>query len=289
MNILAANQVSIDAMLANMRPKGHTSEPAKAMVAPQLPFDPIERAAWIESQIMHGEKRKYYRFRCQTKWWAPVVCDSSGCCLQCAYCWNAGRNASLPGSFMEPEKVAAKLNAIAHENHEWNFRTGGCEPILGEASTKHLARLIEASECSRFLIESNGVVLGENLELLDLLEPYKNIIWLRISAKADNAERFEKISGANADFFDRPFKACHEANRRGFDVALAYMPDFTNEEKLRRASGWNGVYDGEGLHLYRGTKALLIERKCWDLQYSTNVPKRPCWITSEKDGGWGSA
>jgi uncharacterized Fe-S cluster-containing radical SAM superfamily protein len=257
----------------------------------EFPFDPIERAKEIENLVMQGSKRKYYRFRYQEKWWAPVVADSVGCLLSCAYCWNHSKNRELPGKFMEPEEVAKKLNSLASKNGEWNMRTGGCEPILGEASLDHFVRLLDACECSRFLLESNGIVLGYHPEYIQKLLPYRNILRFRISAKADNPEVFEKITGAKREYFEYPFVAIREADRLGFSCDLAFMPEFTNERKLRRAAKWDGVCEGEHLTCYKGVKANLIQRDCWDLQYRCTEPEKPYWwITSEKndDERWGN-
>lgn len=258
----------------------------KPYSAPKLEsfsFDPIERARQIESLVMKDTKRKYYRFRCQKKWWAPVVADSVGCLIQCAYCWNAAKNRDLPGTFMAAGEVARRLNTLGAKHNEWYFRTGGCEPILGEASLNHYVELLEKCEASRFLLESNGIMLGYHPEYIKKLESFKDMLLFRISAKADTPERFEMISGAKKEFFEYPFIAIREAERMGFDCELAYMPEFTNERKLRKAARWNGKCDGENLTLYRGVKDNLLKRNCWGLQYSSIAPSRPIWADLKEE------
>lgn len=258
-------------------------KPSSAPILASFPFDPIERARLIESLVMKDTKRKYYRFRCQKKWWAPVVADSVGCLIQCAYCWNAAKNRDLPGTFMAAGEVARRLNTLGAKHNEMYFRTGGCEPILGEASLNHYVELLEKCEASRFLLESNGIMLGYYPEYIKKLEPFKDMLRFRISAKADTRERFEMLSGAKKEFFEYPFIAIREAERMGFDCDLAYMPEFTNEHKLRKAARWNGKCDGENLTLYRGVKDNLLKRNCWGLQYSSIAPSRPIWADLKEE------
>lgn len=257
--------------------------PTPAPLSLDMPFDPIERAREIESLVMKGSKRKYYRFRYQEKWWAPVVADSVGCLIQCAYCWNRSKNHDLPGRYMSAGEVAEKLNALGSKHNAWYFRTGGCEPILGEASLNHYVELLEKCEASRFLLESNGLMLGYHPEFIEKLEPFKDMLRFRISAKADTPERFEMLSGAKKEYFEYPFIAIREAEGMGFDCDLAYMPEFTNEHKLRKVARWDGKCDGENLTCYRGVKENLIKRNCWDLQYSSIAPSRPIWADMKEE------
>lgn len=287
--IIRAEEPEIKAMLANMRPKGHVAPataPQKAEpLSLQIPFDPLERAAWMESQIMRGSERKYYRFRYQAKWWAPSVADSSGCCIQCAYCWNASRNRELPGEYRSPEYVAARLKAMSREHkgsdRAFYMRTGGCEPILGEASLEHFVKILELCDCDRFLLETNGIMLGYHPEFFELLEPFKKQLWVRVCAKADNPKTFQLITCAKSEYFDRPFKAIHEAGDRGFLCSLAYMPEYTDMAKLRQISKWEGDYDFEHLTLYPGVAARLRERGC--LEIKKNRSPQPVFHPTKED------
>jgi uncharacterized Fe-S cluster-containing radical SAM superfamily protein len=234
------------------------------------PFDPIKRAQEIEGLVMEGDARKYYRFRYQQRWWAPSVADASGCCLSCAYCWNASRNQALPGKYCRPSTVAEKLNNMSTEHGDhpraYFMRTGGCEPVLGEKSMNHLIAVLDLLDCDRFLLETNGIMLGENPQFFEKLEQFKDMILVRVTAKAHSPERFERITGAKADFFDRPIRAIHEAGRRGFDCELAYMPDFCCGECLKKISGWGGRYDSERLKIYPKTMENLRARNVLDLR-----------------------
>jgi uncharacterized Fe-S cluster-containing radical SAM superfamily protein len=240
--------------------------------APKFPFDPLERAKEVEKIVMRGNCRLYYRFRYQgaDKWFAPSCADSVGCSLRCAYCWNRTRNTNFPGEFRSPEYVAQKLVALSapHTGEEGShyMRTGGCEPILGSASLRHLIAVWENLDFDNFLVESNGIVLGNHLEFFDLLEPWKKKITISICMKAHNAPIFEKITGAEAKYFSSPIWAIKEASRRGFYVRCVYMPEFTDLAKLKAIMGWGGEYLPENLKLYPNTKKNLIDRGCWELR-----------------------
>ena len=53
-----------------------------------FPFDPIQRSKDIESLVMQGNARHYYRFRYAKFYGSIVTADAVGCNLLCAYCWN---------------------------------------------------------------------------------------------------------------------------------------------------------------------------------------------------------
>lgn len=236
-----------------------------------IPFDMLEKAKETEGIVCSDNQRKYFRFRYQSQWWSPCVADASGCCLSCAYCWNVNRNKTLPGTFRSPEYVAKKLNSMPDKHREdWNrryMRTGGCEPVLGEKSLSHLIEVLKLLECEKFLLETNGMMLGHDLSFFDRLEPFKDILLVRITAKAHNPERFEKITGVYQKYFWNPIKAIHEAGARGFDCELAYMPDFCDGAELRKISKWRGEYDTERLSLYPPTVRSLKERDVMKMRY----------------------
>lgn len=243
----------------------------KPSIINEYPFNPIERAKEIEPMVMEGLSRRYYRFRWEQKWWAPSVCDSSGCCLNCAYCWNATRNLEIPGAFQTPRYVASKLIYMSDLNrdkrHPYNMRTGGCD-ILGKQSMRHLIEIIKEveSKCKGFLVETNGIMLGYYPELLEMLEPFNNIVKVRISAKGHDPDIFEKISGAESSFFRYPKVALKLADKKGFETELAWMPDFCDGKILCENYNWNGATDQEALKIYPNTVQQCVKRNVWDMR-----------------------
>jgi len=211
---MAANQVSIEDMLANMKPKvASVAKPARDLAMPGVPFDPLERAAMVEKIVMKGDARMYYRFRHARFYGGICTADAVGCCLLCDWegagrCWNYAKNQhpeSAKGVFCTPAEASAKLVSIAEKHDCWNFRISGCEPFLGEASTAHslaVMRLLrEASSATTIVIESNAVWLGAHPEILDdLRKAAGNDVRLRISLKGENEEQSQRLTGAKGAF-----------------------------------------------------------------------------------------
>jgi uncharacterized Fe-S cluster-containing radical SAM superfamily protein len=73
-----------------------------------FPFDPIRHSKEVESLVMQGDKRRYYRFRFAKSYGGIVTADATGCNLLCAYCWNYSRNLnpSKVGEFFSPIEAA---------------------------------------------------------------------------------------------------------------------------------------------------------------------------------------
>jgi uncharacterized Fe-S cluster-containing radical SAM superfamily protein len=51
-----------------------------------FPFDPIQRSKEVESLVIQGDKRCYYRFRFAKFYGGIVTAHATGCNLLCAYC-----------------------------------------------------------------------------------------------------------------------------------------------------------------------------------------------------------
>jgi uncharacterized Fe-S cluster-containing radical SAM superfamily protein len=188
----------------------------------RTPFDPLQRAAEVEAIVMQDEKRKYYRFRASRHYGGIVTADAVGCPFLCAYCWNYGRN-EFPGRFGEfysPSGVVEKLTAIARKKGITLFRISGAEPVLGRASYEHLLQVVKAG---RFIIETNGLILGARPELIG---PLKGLdLAVRISMKGWDGESFERISGAKREFFEYPLIALKQLIGAGIDAWPAVMGD----------------------------------------------------------------
>lgn len=164
-----------------------------------VPFDPIRRAAEMEAIVMQDGKRKYYRFRASHHYGGIVTADAVGCPFLCAYCWNYGRNESPErfGEFFSADDVVEKLTSIARKKKIRLFRVSGAEPVLGTASFDHLLQVVTAG---KFIIETNGLVLGFRPDLAERLAGPD--IAVRISIKGWDGPSFERFSGANREFFD---------------------------------------------------------------------------------------
>jgi len=197
-----------------------------------LPFDPIQRSNEVEALVMDGNRRRYYRFRHARFYMGIVTADAVGCNLLCAYCWNYAKNEKpTTGTYYSPQEVAGKLISIAKKKQCWKFRISGCEPFLGQASTAHLYeiinRVLQENPASRFIIETNGVMLGACPGLLDdfPIRAGDQSTKLRISLKGMDNQQAESITGA-IGVYDMQIKAIQEIAKRGLYCGYATMPQF---------------------------------------------------------------
>ncbi len=197
-----------------------------------LPFDPIGRSEEIEELVMEGSRRLYYRFRSSGHYGGVVTADTVGCNLLCAYCWNYRRNLDPKhGDFCSPAEVVSKLMREASRTRIRNFRISGAEPILGSRSARHVAEVLRAFP-GRFILETNGIMLGYNPDLLDLLSPHHP--YIRLAVKGDSPGRFQEITGAEGVAFQYQIDAVRELRRRRGTYGIAAMAGAVDSRALRR-------------------------------------------------------
>jgi uncharacterized Fe-S cluster-containing radical SAM superfamily protein len=220
-----------------------------------LTFDPIQRSIEVEKLVMQGDKRRYYRFRHAKFYGGIVTADAVGCNLLCAYCWNYSRNLNPEsyGEFYSPSEVASKLLELSEKRRCSQFRVSGAEPILGRSSALHLAEVIRLVD-GNFIIETNGVMLGADPTLIEILEPLSHI-HVRLCVKADCETDFERITGAKASAFAYQLNAAEALRDARMHYSIAVMRPFVNPRKLAV-----GVSEIEDLILYKSTKKRLRER-----------------------------
>jgi uncharacterized Fe-S cluster-containing radical SAM superfamily protein len=199
-------------------------------MTPALPFDPLARAAEMEAVVMQDKKRKYYRFRASHHYGGIVTADAVGCPFLCAYCWNYRRN-EFPerfGEYYAAEAVVEKLTSIARGKGIRLFRISGAEPVLGPASFDHLLQVITAG---RFIIETNGLILGARPDLAEQLGGLN--VAVRISIKGWDGQSFERLSSAKREFFKYPLIALKTLLGAGVDAWPAVMGDLFGTEGTR--------------------------------------------------------
>jgi uncharacterized Fe-S cluster-containing radical SAM superfamily protein len=187
----------------------------------------------MEAVVMLDKKRKYYRFRASRHYGGIVTADAVGCPFLCAYCWNYGRNESPErfGEFYAADDVVEKLTSIARRKKIRLFRISGAEPVLGTASFDHLLEVVTAG---RFVIETNGLILGALPELAERLGGLN--VAVRISIKGWDDQSFERLSGAKREFFEYPLIALKTLIGAGVDAWPAVMGDLFGTGGTRRLS-----------------------------------------------------
>lgn len=203
-----------------------------------MSFDPIERSKQFEPLVMLGNKRRYHRFRAAPYYGGIVTADALGCNFLCAYCWNYDRNLhpERHGRFYAPQEVAENLIQIARKKGLHLYRITGSEPILGQASLDHFIEveriLLKTNPQCRFVLETNGLMLGYHPKFIQRLSP-ENLM-VRIAIKGVDEATFEKITGAGKEFFDYPLRAVKLCLNAGIDSWPALMGDLFNSEEINK-------------------------------------------------------
>jgi len=237
----------------------------------QIPFDPIQRSEKTEREVMKGEARLYYKFRAAPYYGGIATADAVGCSFLCAFCWNYRRNENPGrfGRFYTPDQVAENLLKISRHRSFKLFRITGSEPVLGESSFDHLLKVIRiilnTEPYSKFILETNGLMLGFNEKLAQKLNHSQLLV--RIALKGVDPDSFKKITGAKKDFFPYPFMALKTLREIGVKAWPALMEDlFTNSqiEKLKQTLldfGVESELELEGLERYPFVLENLKRRK----------------------------
>ncbi len=197
-----------------------------------IPFDPIQRSSEVEQMVRQGDKRRYYRFRYAKFYGGIVTADAVGCNLLCAYCWNYSRNLNPDkyGEFYSASEVAGKLLELSKKRRCSQFRISGAEPILGRASALHLADIISQVD-GNFIIETNGVMLGADPSLIEILKPLPHV-HVRLCIKAHCGADFEKITGAKASAFIYQLRVAKALREARIAHSIAVMEPFVDPKKL---------------------------------------------------------
>ncbi len=196
-------------------------------------YHPIELTKKTEDIVLNGDLKKYYRFRATRFYGGIATADTVGCNLRCKFCWsgNSVWNAKNTGQFYTPEHVANNLKKIAIKKGFHQMRVSGGEPTIGR---KHLLSLLTKIE-SRFLfiLETNGILLGEDKSYVKELAKFNNL-HVRVCFKGNNPEEFSILTGAKKGF-EYQIKAIENLKdeKISFNIALVSFKkdsqDFINQ------------------------------------------------------------
>jgi len=204
-----------------------------------LSYDPIERARVVHERVCRegssGQERLYYRFR-GGRWYGGIAsADVIGCNLSCKFCWAwRFRDRYDLGKYFSPEDAFRKLRKIAVVRGYSLMRLTGGEPTI---CREHLIRLIELASSSkyRFILETNGLLLGHDRNYARELSRYNDLI-IRVSFKGVNPEEFARLTGAKPSGFDLQLSALRNLLNYGVKPCLNLIPaimiSFSREEDI---------------------------------------------------------
>lgn len=207
------------------------------------PFNPLELAEETEKivtrQGSEGLERKYTDFYSVPVYGGIATGYAVGCCLRCVYCWS-NWSRDFPekfGRFYSPREVAQNLFRAAEDgilySDYWRriipkvnkLRLSGCEPTIGKEHLLAVLRFVEESKYPLFILETNGIILGNDKNYVRRLAEFKDKLYVRVSFKAATPEGFTQRTGAIGKFYELPFRALKYLLDEGIYARAAAMTD----------------------------------------------------------------
>ncbi len=207
------------------------------------PFNPLKLAEETERIVTRpgevGLERKYTDFYSVPVYGGIATGYAAGCCLRCFYCWsNWSRDfPEIFGEFYSPQKAAEMLfkaaeHGITYSNH-WRklipkinkLRLSGCEPTIGKEHLLSLLQFVKESKYPLFILETNGIILGNDKDYVERLSEFKGKLYVRVSIKAATPESFTQRTGASGEFYRLPFQALKNLLDKGIYARAAAMTD----------------------------------------------------------------
>lgn len=207
------------------------------------PFNPLKLAEETEKIVTRqgeeGVERKYTDFYSVPVYRGIATGYAVGCCLRCFYCWS-NWSRDFPerfGKFYSPRQAANMLfgaakQGITYSNY-WRkvipkvdkLRLSGCEPTIGKEHLLSLLKFVEKSKYQRFILETNGIILGNDKNYTKRLSEFKDKLYVRVSIKAATPEGFTQRTGAMGEFYKLPFQALKNLLDEGVYARAAAMTD----------------------------------------------------------------
>jgi uncharacterized Fe-S cluster-containing radical SAM superfamily protein len=191
------------------------------------PFDPLELAKQTEKIVCRNSKRKYTAIYCARVYGGIATGYTVGCVLRCFYCW-VGWGRDFPekyGKFYSPEEVVTKLEKAGRKYGIQKARISGGEPTLGKEHLLKVLDLIEENDWFKlFILETNGILFGNDADYVKDLKPFKKV-HVRVSLKAGTEEGFQKRTGAIGKFYLLPFQAIENLLDYKISFHVAAMTD----------------------------------------------------------------
>jgi uncharacterized Fe-S cluster-containing radical SAM superfamily protein len=222
-------------------------------------YDPIKLSKITEKLVTKDELKKYYRFRPTGFYGGIATADTVGCNLRCKFCWSVKSvwNTKSTGKFYSPEQVAYNLNTLARKKDYLQIRVSGGEPTIGK---DHLIKLLKNIDSSLlFILETNGILLGEDKKYIDKLSQFHNL-HVRVCLKGCNPEEFSFLTGAKKGF-NYQLKSLDYLRDKAlnFNIAIVSLKNDKKElyEKLQKMNLGKIIIEEEEITLYQQVEKRL--------------------------------
>jgi len=248
-------------------------------------YDPLQLGGAIASFVVRGGERKYYRFR-GGRWYGGIAtADCVGCNLRCVFCWGwkARDGFKSYGAFYRPEEVYRRLVGIASRRSYRYVRVSGNEPTLG---WDHLLRLLELFEQDgrfRFILETNGIVIGADKSKARDLSRF-SVVHVRVSLKGASEDEFHMLTGARGEFFQYQLMALGHLLDYGVRAHPAVMLSFSDEGNVEKLKGRLAEIDRKLVEDFEEEYVFLYPHVVAQLERAGLKPRiayEPCSIPEE--------
>lgn len=185
------------------------------------------------------------------------------------------------GEYYRPEEVANRLTRIAGKKHLRQVRISGNEPTIGWEHLMKVLGLINGRYL--FILETNGILIGEHKEYAKDLSRFKNI-HVRVSLKGTCEDEFSRLTGALPEGFRLQLRAIENLVRHGVNCHPACMTSFSLPENINALrSRLKTIY--AGLEDFEIEEIILyphVEEKLKRLGIPYYTAHRPGNIPSEQ-------
>jgi uncharacterized Fe-S cluster-containing radical SAM superfamily protein len=201
-------------------------------------YDALARHHAIQSIVTidtaRGQLRKYYRFRADRWYGGIATADVVGCGMLCKFCWVSDKILERPdafGQFLAPAEAAQRLLRVANSRRLAQIRLSGGEPTIGKAHLLKVLSEIEEQHRFRFILETNGILLGADPSYCGELAAF-GCLHVRVSLKGSCEDEFEKLTGANGEGFKQQLEALRNLRNAGVSCHPAVMSSFSTERNM---------------------------------------------------------
>jgi uncharacterized Fe-S cluster-containing radical SAM superfamily protein len=201
-------------------------------------YDALARHRAIESIVTRdtaqGQLRKYYRFRADRWYGGIATADVVGCGMLCKFCWVSESILERPdssGQFIAPAVATQKLLRVAIGRRLVQMRLSGGEPTIGRSHLLSVLTEIEAQQRFRFILETNGILLGADPTYCTELAAFRRL-HVRVSLKGSCEDEFENLTGANGKGYGQQLEALRNLRDAGVSCHPAVMSSFSTESNI---------------------------------------------------------
>ena len=213
--------------MANLTP----SQSTRAMKG----YDPIKLTEKMESIVVDGNMRKYAKLSRPLRFYGGTTSAVEvGCNLRCKFCFSDKPvfRPQSTGKFYTPQQV---FNALAKGAKRYGHKLISASASEGTLGKQHLFELLDLVEESEYvyILETNGMTLGDDKAFADKLAPYKNL-HVRVSIKGTSQEEYHKLTDAIPESYELPFKGLKYLIDVGVSCNACVMVSFSDDKGIKR-------------------------------------------------------